>query len=284
MRAAPHSVPLWLRRAPSFFVAGGLLACAVGGCLGLDLETPSTGCASNSECAPGLFCDATARVCVPESADVLSGDFTCDVNADPLTFPGSEVLGRLGDEHVFFAQGASCVLESNRLTVIVRQPSSGRELYAVVALAAGTLQYAIATPTETYLTPAPGAGRAVVFAPNSAVEAFASSGTLSLVETPAAGAKLRGRLGVSLGKPSAASNVGRPCASGVSTCGTDSAVQCNALDTTRICYQSCLDGSPCPQGTACLEGACLVPCQSQAACPVGLVCNPTDEVGAGACY
>jgi hypothetical protein len=282
--ALPRSIPAALRRASLPFVAGGLLAGAAGGCLGLDLETPSAGCASNSECAPGLLCDATTRACVPESDNALSGDFTCDVNADPATFPGSEVLGRVGEEHAFFAQGATCEIENGQLTVAVLQPSRDRQLYAVVALSAGRLQYPLAAPTEAYLTPTPNAGRAMVFDADEAIEAFASSGTLSFVETPAAGVKLRGRIGVSLAKPSAASSVGRPCPGGVTSCGPDPSSLCAARDATPICYQSCADGSPCPQGTACLEGACLVPCQSQAACPAGLVCNPTDVVGEGACY
>lgn len=291
MRATPRFVqgalgraaPAGPRRAFALLVAGGLLASAAGGCLGLEIEPPPAGCASNSDCLFGLLCDVTTRVCVPESDNALSGDFTCDVNADPATFPGSEVLGRVGQERVFFALGATCDLEGNALTVRVQQVSPDRALVAVVDLSTGQSQYPLAAPTEAYITPATNAGRATLLGPQGEVEAFASSGTIAFVEKPAAGVKLRGRIGVSLARPAAAPNVGRPCPGGVSTCGPDPTSLCAALETTPICYESCADGSPCPPGTACLEGVCLVPCQSQAACPAGLVCRPTDVVGEGAC-
>jgi hypothetical protein len=283
MRAGIHSTKAPPGRA-AIALAGVLLTCSAGGCLGLDLEVPADACRSIADCAPGLLCDRATLACVPEVDDAVGGDFSCDVNADPSTFPGSEVVGRVGQQRAFFGLGATCDLELGVLQVTVLQFDGSLGLLAFVAPEPGRTEYPIVAPTEGYRSPTPQGGRAVVLGAQNEVAAFATKGTLSLEGAPTPGAKLRGHLSVSLARPSPTPNAGRPCAVGVAACGPDSAALCSALEETPFCYQRCDDSAQCPEGTACLEGLCLVPCQAQAECPTGLTCRPTEVIGEGACY
>ena len=89
-----------------------VLVLAAIGC-DVDPVEPIVGCESLSECPLGMICDPDKSKCVAEPNERFVGAFKCFVReeGDELVgVPGSEVLGRLGEDRWTLPVGADCIV------------------------------------------------------------------------------------------------------------------------------------------------------------------------------